>query len=247
VPVTERPTAIVTGGSGGIGGTCVEALLADGYGVVFCGRNADSLDAVQSRLEAELRDRAHPVVGDVADPATAASLVSEATNRFGRLDVVVANAGVYHAATVAETRPDDWSRVLQTNLSAVLWLFQAALPELRKRAGYAVAIGSVSGTQGFSGEAAYGASKRALRIVTEAIVAEEAEHGVRATVIAPGVVRTRMAAFAFGSDEYGQGGTQPGLLAPDDVAKTVMYLLNLSPAVRINEIVLGDSRWAYAS
>jgi NAD(P)-dependent dehydrogenase (short-subunit alcohol dehydrogenase family) len=201
--VGERPTAIVTGGSGGIGGACVEALVADGYSVVFCGRNAEAPEAVRSKLD---HDRTHPVVADVADPASAASLVAEATERFGRLDVVVANAGVYHAAAVAETRPQDWSRVLETNLSAVLWLFQAALPELRKRAGYAVAIGSVSGTRGFEGEAAYGASKRALRIVTESLVQEEGRHGVRAAVISPGVVRTRMAALHSGARSTARAG-----------------------------------------
>jgi ribitol 2-dehydrogenase len=235
----------VTGGSRGIGAACVARLAADGYGVVCSGRDPEALDAMRAALPAPLREQVRTLACDSTDPASAAVLVAEAVSAFGGLDAIVANAGRYFSGTVAETTPGDFDDVIRTNLSSVLWLIQAALPELRKRAGYVVAIGSVSGTQGFADEAAYGASKRALRILTDAVTREEAGSGVRAALVSPGVVRTAMAVQAFGSESYGTEGQAPGLLAPSDIAETVAYLLRLSAGARVDEIVVRDSRWAY--
>ena len=242
----SSPVAIVSGGSRGIGAACVVRLASDGYRLVTSGRDAEALQAMHDGLPAGLRDRVATVACDSGDHDTAAVLVSTAVDGFGRLDAVVANSGRYLAARIGDTTPEDWRDVLTANLSAVLWLIQAALPELRRSAGYVIAIGSVSGTRGFEEEGAYGASKRALRILTEAVTREEASFGVRASLVSPGVVRTRMAAQAFRSAAYGVDGQAPGVLLPSDIAETVAYLLSLSPAARINEIVVGDSRWAHA-
>ncbi len=236
--------ALVTGGSRGIGAACVARLAADGYRVVFSGRDQPALARMQDQISTA--DTCLGVVADQRDPAAGQLLVDAAVERFGGLDVVVANAGSYSASPVATIDPRAWDDALLTNLTAVLWLIQAALPPLRRRGGHVLAIGSVSGTQGFAGEGAYGASKRALKILTDAVTREEAPFGVRATLVSPGVVRTDMAAKAFGGTRYGPNGDAPGLLEPADVAETVSYLLRLSPAARIDEIVVGDSRWAHA-
>ena len=241
----EPRVAIVTGGSRGIGAACVARLAGDGFRVVCSGRDADGLQAMRTGLEPELRERVRTIACDSRDPDSARWLVAEAAEAFGGLDAVVANSGTYLAARVSETKPEDWDNVIRTNLSSVLWLIQAALPQLRQRAGYVIAIGSVSGTQGFVGEAGYGASKRALRILTDAVTREEASSGVRASLVSPGVVRTAMAAEAFRSSSYGAGGEASGLLEPSDIAETVAYMLRLSPGARIAEVVVGDSRWAY--
>lgn len=241
----EPPVAIVTGGSRGIGAACVARLAADGYRVVCSGRDAGALDRMRAGLAAEVRLSVRTLACDSRDPQSAPRLVAAAVEAFGGVDAVVANSGTYLAARVSETTSEDWDNVIRTNLSAVLWLIQAALPELRRRAGYVIAIGSVSGTRGFEDEAAYGASKRALRILTDSVTREEASSGVRASLVSPGAVRTAMAAKAFRSPSYGSGGDAPGLLEPSDIADTVAYLLRLSPGARIDEVVVGDSRWAY--
>lgn len=238
--------AIVTGGSRGIGAACVKRLARDGYRILCSGRDADALAAMRAGLPTDLREHVRTLACDSRDPESARRLVQEAVAAFGGVDAVIANSGTYLAARVAETTPEDWDNVIRTNLSSILWLIQAALPELRLRAGYLIAIGSVSGTRGFEDEGAYGASKRALRILTDSMTREEASSGVRASLVSPGVVRTAMAAQAFRSAAYGADGDAPGLVEPSDIADTVAYLLGLSPGARIDEVVVGDSRWAYA-
>jgi meso-butanediol dehydrogenase / (S,S)-butanediol dehydrogenase / diacetyl reductase len=238
--------AIVTGGSRGIGAACVKRLAGDGYRVLCSGRDADALEAMRAGLPTDRQDHVKALACDSRDPESAGRLVDEAVAAFGGVDAVIANSGTYLAARVAETTPDDWDNVIRSNLSSVLWLIQAALPELRRRGGYLIAIGSVSGTRGFEDEGAYGASKRALRILTDSVTREEASSGVRASLVSPGVVRTAMAAQAFRSAAYGADGDVPGLVEPSDIADTIAYLLGLSPGARIDEVVVGDSRWAYA-
>jgi NADP-dependent 3-hydroxy acid dehydrogenase YdfG len=237
-----RQVAIVTGGSRGIGYACVERLLRDDWNVVLSGRSRVDLDAAARRLGSEHRHAVRTVVADVSHGGASEQLVSAAVEAFGGVDAAIANAGTYASASVEELRLDEWSAVLNVNLTSVLLLIQAALPHLRERHGYVIAIGSVSGTQGFVGEAAYGASKRALRILTDVVTAEYGSQGVRGTVIAPGVVRTSMAEIAFARSDFGPEGDAPGLLEPADVAETVAWLLRLSPTARVAEVVLGDSR-----
>jgi NADP-dependent 3-hydroxy acid dehydrogenase YdfG len=238
------PVALVTGGSRGIGAACVRSLAGAGYRVVFSGRD----EARVREAEAEFEHSAPvPPVGVALDAAHRASgerLVFNAIERFGQIDVLIANAGLYLGKSLEDTTDDEWARLLEVNLTGVFRQVRAALPWLRRSAGYAVAIGSISGTRGYGYEAAYGASKRALRVLTESIFVEAASDGVRATIISPAVVRTRMADGIFG-ESHGPGGDAPGVLVPEDVAATVMYLLGLSSAARIEEIVLHDSRWVH--
>lgn len=244
ISLDSAPVALVTGGSRGIGAGCVKALAREGYRVVFSGRDERRVREAEAEFQ---RGGAIAPVGvalDAADPASGERLVAEVIDRLGRLDVLVANAGVYLGKPIEATTDDDWVRLLEVNLTGVFRQVRAALPWLRCSAGYAIAIGSVSGTRGYGREAGYGASKRALRILTESIFVEAAADGVRATVISPAVVRTQMAGEIFG-ESYGPAGDAPGVLVPEDVAATVLYLLRLSPAARVEEIVLHDSRWIH--
>lgn len=237
-----RRVAIVTGASRGIGRACVSRLLEEGYSVVLSSRAESDLMQVVEECGAAHAEALCPLAIDLSDLGAGTRLVSKAIEAYGRLDLVVANAGMYSFAPLEQLELERWNEVIQINLTSVLRLIQASLPELQRQAGYFIAIGSVSGMRGFSGEAAYGASKRALRILTDIVYAEHRHHGVRASVIAPGVVRTRMAAYAFSRPDYGPGGDADGLLNPLDVAETVVWLTRLSPAAVVPEVVLGDSR-----
>jgi NAD(P)-dependent dehydrogenase (short-subunit alcohol dehydrogenase family) len=238
------PVALITGGSRGIGAACVKTLARAGYCAVFSGRDELAVRQMEAELQSSGPGGPVGVALDAADPASAERLVAHAIDRFGRLDVLVANAGVFLGQPIEDTTDGDFARVIEVNLTGVFRQVRAALPALRRTAGYAIAIGSVSGTRGYGSEAAYGASKRALRILMESVFVEAACDGVRASVISPAVVRTRMAAGIFG-ESYGPGGNAPGVLIPEDVAATVLYLLQLSPAARVEEIVLHDSRWVH--
>jgi NAD(P)-dependent dehydrogenase (short-subunit alcohol dehydrogenase family) len=212
--------------------------------VVFSGSDEERVREAETQFRDSGPVAPVGVVLDAADPTSGDRLVAQALECFGQLDVLIANAGVYLGKTIADTSDDDWAQLIEINLTGVFRHMRAALPWLRRSAGYAIAIGSVSGTRGYGHEAAYGASKRALRILTESIFVEAASDGVRATVISPAVVRTRMAGGIFG-ESYGPDGDAPGVLDPADVAATVLYLLRLSTAARVEEIVLHDSRWAH--
>jgi NAD(P)-dependent dehydrogenase (short-subunit alcohol dehydrogenase family) len=228
---TDAPVAIVTGGSRGIGRACVAQLVELGHRVVLSARTQSAVDDV---IQASSGDGAmvSGVVADATDPTAYERVVEAAIARHGRVDVVIANAGIYSTARVADISLADLRTVLDVNLMSVIALAKAALPELARHAGYFVALGSISGTQGYPGEVAYGASKRALRILIDAINAEHADAGVRATLISPGWVKTDMALESFGPDE------PTYILEPADVAQTVAWLLGLSAAARVNEIVL---------
>jgi NAD(P)-dependent dehydrogenase (short-subunit alcohol dehydrogenase family) len=238
------PVALVTGGSRGIGAACVRRLAGAGYRVVFSGRDAARVREAEAKFEHLGPVPPLGVALDAAHPTSGERLVSTAIERFGQLDTLIANAGTYLGKSLEDTTDEDWARLMELNLTGVFRQIRAALPWLRRSAGYAIAIGSISGTRGYGYEAAYGASKRALRVLTESTFVEAASDGVRATIISPAVVRTRMSGGIFG-DSHGPDGDAQGVLFPEDVAATVMYLLELSAAARIEEIVLHDSRWIH--
>ncbi len=240
----ERPTAVVTGASGGIGAACVRALVELGYAVLATGRDRARLRSLADEHETKGPTQVVPLALDLSTPDAADVLVAAAIEEFGRLDLVLANAGTYLERPIEDTSPEEWDAVLRINLSSVHWLVRRALPEIRTRSGWVIVIGSVSGLRGYAGEAAYGSAKRALQIITDVVLEEAGSDGVRATLIAPGVVRTAMAEAASGP-AHGEGGDAPGLLSPDDVAATVRYLLSLSPAASVPEIVLRDTRWQH--
>jgi 3-oxoacyl-[acyl-carrier protein] reductase len=214
-------TAIVTGGSRGIGLAIAARLLADGANVAISGMDEKHLaSAVRSLNEAsDVGDRVLPVRADVRDAGDADRLIREAADRFGGLDVLVNNAGVGAFGPVAEMSVDDWRRVIDTNLSGVFYCTRAAIPHLRRRGGgWIINISSLASKNPFPDGAAYAASKAALNAFSEALMQEVRHDGIRVSYVLPGSVRTR---FGRGGD---QGGTE-WKLAPEDVAQVVADLL----------------------
>jgi meso-butanediol dehydrogenase / (S,S)-butanediol dehydrogenase / diacetyl reductase len=178
-----KRVVLVTGGGSGIGAAVAAARDADTH-VVVCGRRADSLDLVARRTGAQ------PRVADVSSPATVRSLVEDIVTEHGRLDGVVANAGVLRPGGVADLSLEDWEATLRTNLTSVFVLAQAALPHLVAAGGALVAVSSVAALRAFSGAAAYAASKAGLVMLTQSVAVEYGPRGVRANVVCPGWIRT---------------------------------------------------------
>jgi NAD(P)-dependent dehydrogenase (short-subunit alcohol dehydrogenase family) len=196
-----------------------------GLDVVICGRDTRKLEAAAARIDARW------IACDVTRRETVEAAVDGTLDLFGRLDVVVANAGVFppSRATIDMTPRDEWELVMRTNLDGVFHTFAAALPELRAHSGYAFAIGSIYSRHALRLSAAYTASKFAVLGLTHTLLQEYEEHGVRATAILPGIVDTAMVTGDHGSDE---------LLRPEDVAQTVRWCLELSPAAIVREVTL---------
>ena len=213
----------MTGASSGIGQAVARALAADGYGVALAARSAERLE----QLAGELDGLAIPT--DVSRREEVQALVEQTVERFGRLDAVVTAAGVFHSEPVERLDEATFDETMAVNVKGTYLVAQAALPHLRASKGYLITVSSVSGTMGQQGGGAYNTSKWAVRGFTQSFLQEVRGDGVRATAISPGRVATPM----LGYDEQ-----DPDLLAPEDVADAVRWLLSLRPIVQIKDLIL---------
>lgn len=213
----DSKTAVVTGGSRGIGLAITAALLEAGANVVICGTSQAHLDAARDELRTE-EQRLETVRADVRKRADVDRMIKAAVSRFGGLDILINNAGVGTFANVADLSDADWQRMLDTNLTGVFYCCSAAIPALRKRGGgWIINISSLAGKNPFVGGAAYGASKAGLNMFSETLMQEVRHDGIRVCYVMPGSVATDFLTPGAGETSW--------MLTPDDVAQVVMGLL----------------------
>lgn len=194
-------TALITGGSKGLGLALATSLVRDRWSVVIDGRDRAVLDAAVALLRAERQGHVCAIAGDVADPAHRAALV-DAVTEFGHLDLLVNNAstlGPSPQPTLAEYPLDELEYVLAVNLVAPLALIQATLPLLRSSHGAVVDITSDAAVEGYAGWGGYGLSKAALEQLSNVLAAEEPD--VRVYWFDPGDMRTEMHQAAFPGED----------------------------------------------
>jgi NAD(P)-dependent dehydrogenase (short-subunit alcohol dehydrogenase family) len=214
-------TAIVTGGSRGIGLSIARAIVADGGQVLITGLDRARLDAAVAHLMtgAAEASRVAGAVVDVRNRRAVDALVADAVSRFGGLDTLVNNAGVGAFAEVEKLTDDEWARVIDTNLTGVFYATRAAIPALRQAGGgWIINIASLAGRNFFPGGAAYCASKAGLVAFSEAVMQEVRFDRIRVSVVMPGSVSTEFAGNTPGDEDAWK-------LSPDDVAEVVMDLL----------------------
>ena len=214
--------AIVTGGSRGIGLAIARALAAAGGRVMITGRDPDTLDrAVRTlRTAATGEGSIESAAVDVRDRAAVTKLIADTVDRFGGLDTLINNAGVGVFASVASMSDDDWARVIDTNLTGVFYCCRAAIPEMKRAGGgWIINIASLAGRNYFPEGGAYCASKAGLIAFSESLMQEVRFDGIRVSVVMPGSVATEFSGPMASDDESWK-------LSPDDVAETVMELLN---------------------
>lgn len=227
-------SAIVTGGSRGIGLAIAAALLERGVHVLATGRHDEHLAKARERLaregagggqraaEGQERGRFETLVADVRDYEQVKRAVAVAVERFGGLDILINNAGLGVFRNVADLTPDEWRETIETNLTGVYNACHAAIPELRKRGGgWIINISSLAGKNSFPGAAAYCASKAGLNAFSEALMQEVRYDGIRVSYVMPGSVDTEF------SGEAGTGSNWK--LAAADVAAVVVDLLDHHP------------------
>lgn len=182
-------TAIVTGASGGIGSAIADALARQGARVVLSGTRLDALEA----LAASIGEMARIVPADLADPGQAEALVKAAEQQVGSIDILVHNAGITRDGLVMRMSDDDWSRVLEVNLSAGFRLIRAALRGMmKKRSGRIIGLSSVVAATGNPGQVNYAASKAGMIGMMKSLAREVASRGITANCIAPGFIQTDM-------------------------------------------------------
>lgn len=184
--------ALVTGATSGIGTAIAMRLAARGAFVGVLGRNEAAANAVVAAIEAA-GGRAVPLIADVADPAALEAAIVQLLALSGRLDTVVANAGIAFTGTVLDTSVDAWQQLLAINLSGAFYTAKFTMPHLTRRGGAFVAISSDAGVTGASAYAAYCASKHGLIGLVRCLALDHGRQGVRSNVVCPGLVETPMA------------------------------------------------------
>ncbi|HEV3467809.1 MAG TPA: SDR family oxidoreductase [Pyrinomonadaceae bacterium] len=215
----QGKTAVVTGGTKGIGRAIAEALLRVGMSVCVGARNVDEVEGAVRELGAEHEGQVAGAACDVRSYEEVEALVAHAVGEFGGLDVLVNNAGIGLFKAVEETTPEEFSAVLETNLFGVFYGCRAAIPEMRRRGGgYIFNISSLAGANPHPRMAAYNASKFGLNGFSEALMQEVRHDRIKVSYIMPGSVNT-----AFGGDTPGED--KSWQLQPEDVARLVVDLL----------------------
>jgi len=216
-------TALVTGASGGIGGAVARALHSQGAQVMVAGTRRDALGT----LAAELGERAHIGLADLANPAAADRLVRDAEKAMGRVDILVNNAGVTRDALALRMDDESWRIVVEVNLTAAFRLMRAALRGMiRRRHGRVIGVTSVVAITGNAGQANYAAAKAAMIGMSKSVAAEIGGRGITVNCIAPGAIATAMTEKLTAEQRARLLGAIPAgrFGAPDDVAAAVIFL-----------------------
>jgi NAD(P)-dependent dehydrogenase (short-subunit alcohol dehydrogenase family) len=217
--------ALVTGGSRGIGRAIVLALARSGVSVAACyHRASEAVSSLASDLE-QLGHDSHVVAADVSDEAAVGRLVGGVRERFGRIDVLVNNAGVVSHRTLADLDLAEWRRVLDTNLTAMYLVTRAALDAI-PGGGSVINVASAVATVGMIGRTHYTASKAGVVGFTRSLCKELGPRGVRANAIAPGIIETDQVAGLSPEQRarYQNLAALGRLGQPDDVASVALFL-----------------------
>jgi 3-oxoacyl-[acyl-carrier protein] reductase len=228
--------AIVTGGSRGIGLAIARALVGEGVQVAITGRSDAHLSSARGRLAGAGPGAVEALRADVRRFDEVQRAVDATVARFGGLDILINNAGIGIFAGVQSMTPEQWSEVIDTNLTGVFHMTHAALPHLQRRGGgFIINISSLAGKNPFADAAAYCASKAGLNAFSEALMQEVRYDNIRVSYVLPGSVAT-----AFSSGDEAKGADWK--VSTDEVADVVLNLLQHNPRSLPSRVELRPSK-----
>jgi 3-oxoacyl-[acyl-carrier protein] reductase len=223
--------AIVTGAGSGIGQGIALALADQGVSLVICGRRGEPLE-VTARLVEGAGGRVTAIQADISKTEDVQRVVKAALDAFGRLDILINNAGISGGDSIHKMTDDDWGQVMTINLRGAFRMAREVLGIFRsQQSGHIVNISSESGLEYYPGDGSYGLSKHALNDLGEYIQRENQELNVRVNTICPGMVVSEMTENSPGLDHE-------KCLYPEDIADLVVWLLTRRPNVKIGTPIL---------
>lgn len=233
--IVTGKTAVVTGGTKGIGYAVAESLVKGGASVFICGRSKSDLRSAVERLSAF--GQAAGEICDVRSEDQVRMLLGEATRVFGGIDILVNNAGMgIFGKTVEEMSGDEFRQTLETNLFGVFYACHHAIPLMKSRGGgYIINISSLAGQNAHPRMAAYNASKFGLNGFSEALMQEVRHDNIKVSYICPGSVNTH-----FGGDSPGD--EKAWQLQPEDIAQVVIDLLNMNDRALPSKVEIRPSK-----
>ena len=240
----DGKVVVITGASSGLGEATASHLAARGAIVVLGARRADRLEALVDEI-VSVGGTAMSLVTDVTDAAQVQALVDAAVTHYGRVDVLLNNAGVMPHSPLERRKIDDWNRTIDINLKGVLYGIAAALPHMqRQKAGHIINVSSVAGHKVGKNNAVYAATKTAVRVISEGLRQEVKPWNLRTTVVSPGAVATELpnsiteadVAKGIGQfyDEYA--------ISAESFARAVAFAISQPEDVDINEILFRPTR-----
>ncbi|MEO0943473.1 MAG: SDR family oxidoreductase [Pseudomonadota bacterium] len=231
-------TAVVTGAARGIGLATTRLFLRDGWQVAMVDRDSDALQTEAAAMEDVL-----PLDIDVSDPEHAEMMVAQTLEQFGRIDALVNNAGVADFGPIEETSFERWKTVMATNLDGPFLCTQAATPALKKSKGAIVNIASISGLRASTLRVAYGTSKAAVIQLTLQQAVELGEYGIRANVVAPGPVRTKLAMAVHSQDiidAYHDAIPLNRYGSEEEIAEAIVFLASPRASYITGQVIAAD-------
>jgi NADP-dependent 3-hydroxy acid dehydrogenase YdfG len=248
-PLTDLrgQVAIVTGASSGIGAAITEALVERGANVAIQARRAERLEALAEQLRGDGHGETLVVPGDVRKPEDVQELVRRTLERWGQLDILIANAGFGYRKPLVDGDIQVWKDMLDTNVFGLLLTLKYGVqPMLERKRGHVVVTSSVAGVVPTPGGSAYCGSKAAASAIASSLRQEVASQGVRVTAIEPGVVISEFQAVAQYTPDIVANmlkGADP--LYPADIARVVIFALEQPANTGIGELVVRPSGQAY--
>jgi len=226
--------ALITGASAGIGQACARALAGEGASLVITARREDRLESLAAEIKEISGSKSIKVIGDAREEDIAELAVKAAVKGYGRLDILINNAGVGNYKPLVETSALEYEEMMDSNMRSTFLFTRHAVPVmLEQGSGTVLMLSSMAGVYGFPNEAVYCATKFAQVGFAQALDKELRTKGIKVGVICPGGVKTE---FALGKGRTEEGVAQSGMLEPEDVAGVVLLACTQSPGSRIIEV-----------
>ncbi|MCB0563706.1 MAG: SDR family oxidoreductase [Phaeodactylibacter sp.] len=227
--------ALVTGGSKGIGLGIAESLIKEGMNVAVTSRSKEAIDKAAAQLNQMGPGKAIGIAADVRSLEAQQTSVERILQEWGALDVLIANAGLGHFASIEDLTPTQWQDTMDTNLTGVFNSIKASIPALKDSKGYIITVASLAGTNFFAGGAAYNASKFGLVGFTQAVMLDLRHDGVKVSTIMPGSVATHF-------NDHTPSSADAWKIQPEDIGQIVAGLLRMNPRTLPSKVEVRPSQ-----